>query len=236
MKYMGNKARIADEILAVMLQGENRGLPFIDMFCGSCSVTERISPNIRRFANDKNKYLIAMWKSLVEGKEMPQTIEKDFYSDVRDCYNGKNDKYSDDIIGWVGYMGSFDGGYSGHNVMGTNGKARNYIQENINNTLKQVDKLKDVVFSAHSYDEYPLTEKSLIYCDIPYRDTKQYHISRNFDYEKFYDWVRAKKAEGHIVYVSEYNMPPDFQCVWSKEITNAMNQTITKKPVEKLFL
>lgn len=44
------------------------------------------------------------------------------------------------------------------------------------------------------------------------------------------------KKEGHTVFVSEYDMPQDFQCVWSKQITNAMHQVNTKKPVEKLFM
>jgi hypothetical protein len=37
------------------------------------------------------------------------------------------------------------------------------------------------------------------------------------------------------VSVSEYSAPSDFKCVWSMEITNAMNTTKTYKPIEKLF-
>lgn len=44
----------------------------------------------------------------------------------------------------------------------------------------------------------------------------------------------AKK--GHEVYISEYAMPDNFECIWSKEVTNAMNPTITKQTVEKLFI
>ena len=51
----------------------------------------------------------------------------------------------------------------------------------------------------------------------------------------FYNWCRAMKQNGHTVFVSEYNMPSDFKCVWQKEVTNAMNLTLTKKPIEKLF-
>jgi DNA adenine methylase len=41
--------------------------------------------------------------------------------------------------------------------------------------------------------------------------------------------------KGHFVFVSEYEMPEDFKCIWSKQITNAMHQTNTKKSIEKLF-
>ena len=30
-------------------------------------------------------------------------------------------------------------------------------------------------------------------------------------------------------------MPDDFECIWKKQVLCSLNQTITKKPVEKLF-
>lgn len=239
MKYMGNKTRIVNDILPVMLENYN-GNTFVDAFCGSCSVIENVPSTYRRIANDKQKYLVAMWKSLTDGKEFPKRIEKDFYDKVRDCSHGRNNDFEDDLVGWVGFMGSFngrffDGGYSGHNAPLKNGKTRDYITENINNTLKQVDKLKDVEWYSGDYFNCPFPENSLIYCDPPYKGTKQYATSKNFDYDMFYDWLRAMKEDGHTIFVSEYNMPSDFKCIWQKEVTNAMNPTITKKPVEKLF-
>ena len=239
MKYQGNKNRIVKDILPIILADRKPGQWYVEPFCGSCSVLQNVTGP--RIGSDKNKYLIAMWKSLVEGKEMPKRIERDYYSDVRDCFNGRNSRYDDDIIGWVGYMGSyngrfFDGGYSGHNVMASNGKARDYISENIANTLQQPQFLKDVVWQSGDYFAIDIPEGSLIYCDPPYKDTKQYQFSHNFDYQKFYDWCRKMAADGHTVFVSEYNMPDDFECIWSKEITNAMHQTNTKKAVEKLFV
>lgn len=239
MKYQGNKNRIVKEILPIILSARQPGQWYVEPFCGSCSVIQNVEGP--RMANDKNKYLIAMWKSLIAGKDMPTIIERNYYADVRDCFNGKNDKYEDDIIGWVGYMGSFngrffDGGYSGHNVMGTNGKARDYISENIKNTMQQPHMLKDVVWSSVDYFDMVIPENSLIYADPPYRNTKQYQFSRDFNYDKFYDWCREMVHKGHTLFVSEYNMPDDFECIWSKQVTSSMNQTITKKPYEKLFI
>ena len=42
-------------------------------------------------------------------------------------------------------------------------------------------------------------------------------------------------AKGHKVFISEYEAPEDFECIWSKEVTNSMNTTKTYKPTEKLF-
>lgn len=239
MKYLGSKNKIVNEILPVMLNAYN-GETFVDIFCGGCSIIEKVPKTYRRIANDKQKYLIEMWKSLTNGKTFPKRIEKSLYDKIRDCAYGRNNNFEDDLIGWVGFMASFNGrfvdaGYSGHNVLGKNGKTRDYITENMNNTLKQIDNLKGVEWYSGDYFDCPFPSESLIYCDPPYYGTKQYLTSKDFDYEKFYDWCREMKEKGHTVFVSEYQMPEDFKCVWQKEVTNAMNPTITKKPIEKLF-
>ena len=109
MKYLGSKSRIVNEILPIMLKEMNGKNAFVDAFCGGCSVIQNVPPKYRRIANDKQKYLIEMFKSLVNGKQFPQRIEKDYYSKVRDCYNGKNKDYEDDLVGWTGFMGSYNG-------------------------------------------------------------------------------------------------------------------------------
>lgn len=239
MKYQGNKTKYAKYILPIILDGWNREQWYVEPFCGSCSVLQNI--NGRRIANDKNKYLIEMWKSLVNGKDMPTHIDKSFYDDVRDSFHKNDGRYTDDIIGWVGYMASFngrffDGGYSGHNVVGTDGKARNYIQENISNTLKQVPSLKGVEFRSCDYKELDIPKNSLIYADPPYKNTKQYQFSKDFDHNEFYAWCEKVVAEGNTLFISEYYMPSEFECIWSKDVTCAMNQEITKHSTERLYV
>jgi len=238
MKYMGSKRRIVDEILPIMLDKEHD--TFVDAFCGGCSVITHVPPSYRRIANDKNKYLIAMWKALQEGTKFKEEIPRELYNDARDCYHGKNQRHTDAAVGFIGFMGSFngrffDGGYSGHNVVGKNGKSRDYIAENITNTLQDVPLLKGVEFHDVSYEELNIPAKSIIYADPPYKDTKQYGDCRNFNYENFYIWCMEMARRGHKVFVSEYQMPSEFRCVLEKEITNSMHQTITKRPVERLF-
>ena len=243
MKYQGNKSRIANDILPIML-ADYKGKTFVDAFCGSCAIIQDVPTDYLRIANDNNRYLIAMWRSLTVGKDsFPTVINKELYDDVRDCFHGRNDDYEDDLVGWVGYMASFNGrffsgGYSGHDVVGKTGKSRDYITENINNIQKQIREhdFKNITWINTDYYNIPFPERSLIYCDIPYKDTKQYDTSKNFDYGMFYDWCRAMKEDGHTVFISEYQMPSDFKCIWEKEITNAMNPTITKKPIERLFI
>lgn len=141
MKYMGSKRRIVGDILPIMLDKEHS--TFVDAFCGGCNVITHVPTSYRRIANDKNKYLIAMWKMLQLGAEFPHKIDRDLYNLARDCYHGKNNRYTYSAVGWIGMMASFNGhffcgGYSGHNVVGSNGKARDYIRENIDNIKRDI--------------------------------------------------------------------------------------------------
>ena len=234
MKYMGSKNRIANEILPIILKDRKENQYYIEPFCGGLGTFDKVTGN--RIGNDKNKYLIAMWKGLQENREKPMEISKELYSKARTEYNnGTNNEFDDFLIGWIGWMGSFngrffDGGYSGKTA------TRDYVDEQIRNTLKQVELLKGAIFVSGDYSDLEIFENSIIYCDIPYKNTKQYSTSKNFDYNKFWQWCRNMTLQGHQVFISEYQAPDDFICVWSKEVTNSMNTTLTYKPVERLFV
>lgn len=178
---MGSKARIVHEILPIMLDKEHD--TFVDAFCGGCSVIENVPDTYRRIANDKNRYLIEMWKHLQDGGFVFSHISKETYDKARDCYHGKNNFFTEAGVGLVGFMASFngrffDGGYSGHNVVGKNGKARDYIREQIENTMRDVPLIKGVEFYSGSYDELVIPERSIVYCDIPYKATKSMMYQR----------------------------------------------------------
>ena len=233
MKYMGSKRRIVSEILPLMLANRKPGQTFIDAFCGGCHVIEKVPGEYKRIANDNNRYLVAMLEALTETTWSPPTsISRDFYNDVRSSYYADDGRFSDALVGWVGYVASwngrfFDGGYSG---IGKNG--RDYVAEQIRNIQAQLPSLKGIEWRYGSYDSIEIPPESLIYCDPPYLGCKTYPTSAHFDYEAFYDWCRDRAAEGHTVFVSEYQMPPDFICLWKKEIVNNLNK---KRPTERLY-
>ena len=234
MKYMGSKNRIAKHILPIILKNRKENQYYVEPFVGGANMIDKVDG--LRIGNDVNKYLIAMWKGLQQSLDRPYHIDKELYSLARTAYNNNdNSVFSDFLIGWIGWMGSyngrfFDGGYSGHLV----GK-RDYIIEQIRNTESQISKIKDIQFVHSNYDKLEIPNNSIIYCDIPYKNTKQYSSSKNFNYDNFWNWARKKSQEGHQVFVSEYNAPDDFECIWEMEVTNSMNTTKTYKPIEKLF-
>lgn len=234
MKYMGSKLRIAKDILPIILENRKPEQYYVEPFCGGCNLMDKVSGN--RIAGDINKYLIAMWQGLQENQTRPHDIPKQIYDKAReDCNNNSNQSFSDFEIGWIGWMTSFNGRFFDGGYSGTISGGRNYITEQINNVEKQISKLQSVRFFSCDYSKMDIPDGSIIYCDIPYKGTKQYHVSRQFDYDRFWQWCLSKKEQGHTVFVSEYNAPDEIECVWSKEITNSLNTTITYKPVEKLF-
>jgi len=239
---MGSKSRFTKEILPIILKDRKPEQYFVDVFAGGMNVVCEVSGN--RIANDINKYLISMWKCLTNGFTYPTVLNKDFYDSVRREYNrGTNDYYDNCLIGWVGYMASangrfFEGGYSGTSIT-KDGKTRDYIKESISNIEKQIPKMIGVGFDNKNFIELDIPKKSIIYCDIPYKGTKQYSFSKDFNHDEFWMWCREMKNKGHQVFVSEYNAPDDIECVWSKEVKSSLSANGVsggnKNSIEKLF-
>lgn len=235
MKYMGSKNRIAKEIMPIIIGDTDNTWNYWEPFCGGCNTIKHIPNDGRRICfSDVNRYLIEMWKGLMSSKEYPATISREFYSDVRKSYRANDGRYSDDLIGWVGFMASckgrfFDGGYSGHNVSN-----RDYIAESIRNIKEQIKYIQgDVSFKTIDYKSVDSINHCVIYCDPPYKDTKQY--SNTINHNEFWEWCRKMANNGNKVFVSEYNAPDDFRCIWEKQITNAMATQNTYSTTEKLF-
>lgn len=238
---MGSKARIAKDIEPILTMWLTNNRYYVEPFSGGMNMMCNINHD-KRLASDKNNYLIAMWRYVIRNTELfPRKIPKDLYSKYRDKFNeigfyGMGETFEEAMIGWIGFMGSFngrffDGGYSGHDV-----KGRDYIGEQIRNTLSQVDKMKNVWFTCGKYNEIYIPDNSVIYCDPPYQDTKQYSTSKNFNHNAFWEWCRQKTKDGNDVLISEYQAPQDFVCIWEKKVTNAMSTNNTYKPTEKLFV
>lgn len=76
-------------------------------------------------------------------------------------------------------------------------------------------------------------------CDPPYKGTKTYNTSKNFDHDKFFEWCREQTKRGNVVFVSEYEAPEDFVCVWQQEVKSSLSANGVsggnKVSVEKLF-
>ena len=231
---MGSKARISKDIAPIInnLIKENNIKNYIEPFVGGCNMIEHIVCE-NKIASDNNDYLISMWRDLQKGWNPPNEMTKELYIDIRD----NKDKYSKSLVAIAGFCATYNakwfGGYAG--IVKTKiGTYRNYYNEAIRNINKQVHKINDVEFRYCDYTQYSNIKNSLIYCDIPYQGTTQYGTSKDFDYDKFWDWVRDMSKD-NIVLVSEYNAPNDFECIYEKTLTTTLDKNSRKKDTEKLF-
>lgn len=232
MRYMGSKAKIAGYLLPLMTRRRFKR-PYVEPFGGGMNMICHVYPPYGpRYANDINIYLIAMWKALQDGWIPPETVSRELYEECRQL------QQPDHLVGYVGfnhsYAGKFFGGFADNGTQ-TVGGLRDYQKEAFNNLMIQVPKLKDVTFSCGQYDEMHIPDDSIVYCDPPYADTTGY--SDDFDHTAFWDWVRSISGH-HRVFVSEYNAPEDFECVWQlKKKTSVSNgeKPQSKNVIEKLF-
>lgn len=228
MVYMGSKNRIAKELIPIITKDLKPNQWYVEPFVGGANMIDKIEHPYKLGA-DNNKYLIALLEAVQNGQELPEHITKDEYIAVKT----NKDNYPDWYVGFVGFVcsfrGKFFGGYSGYYTTKT-GIQRNYIKERINNILKQ--NLDGIKLVCSSYDALDIPANSIIYCDPPYNGTTKYKDS--FDSDAFWQWCRDKAKEGHTVYVSEYNAPEDFKCIWEKKINSNLGGT-SKTATEKLF-
>lgn len=239
MKYMGSKSRIAKDIVPIIHQRikDYNIKTYIEPFSGGCNVIDKVICD-KKIASDKHKYLIALMKNLEKLDTLPNLVSKEHYSDVRDCFNNNSNEYEDWYIGAIGFLSSyngrfFDGGYSGV-VHTKSGVDRNYYDEALRNLKEQSRNLKDIKFECCDYTDYTDYEDCLFYLDPPYQGVKQYGVSKNFDYECFWNWCR-EMSEKNVVLISEHNAPSDFECIWSAPIKRTIDNNKRVNAVEKLF-
>lgn len=240
MVYQGSKNKLAKYIIPILQKyiDDNNITTFIDCFCGGANVVDKIRCNIR-VASDLNMDLITLLKYVQMDNDLniaPPVCDFAHYSDVR--ANKNTGKYSKEYVALIGYCASyggryFDGGY-GRDALG----GRSIYNERLINLKLQAPNLKGIEFYNRDYKEYLNLniKNALIYCDPPYKNTKQYS-KQNIDYEEFYNFCR-EMSKNNIVIISEYSMPEDFVCIWEKErkVLQKSDRIKGDKAIEKLFI
>lgn len=232
MKYMGSKSRIAKHILPIMLKYKTPEMTWVEPFVGGANMIDKVEGN--RIGNDNQEYVIALYKALQNGYVPPKEVSSDFFFEVK---NNK-ENYSKELVGYLGTQLTFGCEWWGSFRRDNTGK-RKYDLEAYNNVMKQQPNLKGIEFVYGDYRDLEIPPKSLIYCDPPYRGVRKYVGNVKFDSDVFWEICRNWSKQGHVVFISEYEAPKDFACVWSKEISASANNSIKKgqglKATERLF-
>lgn len=228
MKYMGSKARIAKEILPIMLTCREANQWWVEPFVGGGNMIARVTGN--RIGSDANGFVI---DALLSIRDYPNDLPSNNKEFSEKNYNDLRTNKFHHHKGYAGFALSYGGKWLGGWCRDAAGK-RDYVAEAFRNAQKQSPKLQGVFFFHCGYQDLRIPPQSLIYCDPPYKGTTGY--SNKFDHETFWEWCRTKAKEGHTVFISEYSAPEDFECVWEKEIVSSLtSNTGAKSGIEKLF-
>ena len=231
MKYMGSKARIAKHILPIMLaECEKHGITtWVEPFVGGGGMIDKVPDRFERVGYDLNGHTIqAMIDIRDNAKELPDAVSEQTYK----SYKGLQPQ---SIISWVRFVCSFGGKFENGYAREKGSDETTFCGYGKRNALKQSPKIQNVQFVCDSYENLDF-EDCLIYCDPPYQGTTSYKTG-GFDHDKFFEWCR-EQAKKNVVFVSEYNAPGDFECVWQGEIKTNFSSTrkkATHNAVEKLF-
>ena len=209
------------------MQRERERQVFADLFCGSCNVIAEIDSKYHRIANDKHKYLIAMWKAMQDGWIPPDTCSEEEYRHIK---QNKDDDMA--LSGFIGFACSFGGKWFGGYARRKDAY-RNYCVQGKRGNIRLIENMQNVQFENKDYKDLEIPDGAIVYCDIPYKGKAQYSLKEcgKFNHDEFYDWVEKNKHRFDI-YISEYkeSVPDGFEIVWEKEsktdLGNIDNQKI----------
>ena len=255
--YKGSKQKIAEWVISYLPEAET----FVDLFAGGCAVTHcaMLSGKYEHFIiNDLEPGITQLFVGAINGKyhnddrwisrEMFELLKGgDPY--VRYCWsfgnNGRNYIYARELEPYKKLL---------HELLHcqtVNGRRLLYKQTiralndyliaakkymgfpPQNKRLESLERLQSLERLELDYQEVPIPENSVIYCDIPYKGTDGYNTGA-FDYDRFYDWACSQTQP---IYISEYDMPQDrFEIVAEKEKCCTLSATNNKrKTIERIY-
>lgn len=244
MRYSGNKTRFMKQLTPILMEHVDEDTIFIDAFCGGANVISAI-PHPKKVGIEINRPIAMLWQHLQKhGMEgIPYDLTEEDYNSVRYDYINQGNSYPDWLVGYVGaccsYGSAWFNGYARFNA----NRNENHIHEAYRGLEKQLKNFKflettEFVNTDYLIYRYPSPDKCVIYCDPPYAGRKRY--ASDFDNNLFWSWARSMSKEGYHIYVSEYEAPSDFKCIWSQVKSDGMGTTKNgnkqKKEVERLFV
>lgn len=187
MQYQGGKNKITKPI-GDIINAQSHGRPFVSLFCGSCAIESKIQGYSSMICNDKQKYLIALFRALQAGYDPPDYISKEEWQYVK----GHLDE-NPALSGFVGFGCSFGGKWFAGYAQSKDRSS--YARQSRNSLLRDIQTLDRAFFTNLDYREVPIPENAVVYADPPYEGVTGYNHER-FDSEKFWDYMRLIAGTG----------------------------------------
>ncbi len=210
MQYVGGKTRIAKDILALVNKMRGDRTTYIEPFVGGGSVFELVAPTFpNAIAGDLCLDLVLLWQAAAHGWAPPGVVTEEEYAAAKKLGPSA-------YRGFIGFGCSFGakwfGGYA-RNKRGDDyaGQASRSVQKR-----GKAFSGRDVFWQPYWDFDSKVTSDSVVYCDIPYKDTLAYGAVDKFDHEKFWSIAHDWTTRGAVVLVSEYAAPEPWTPVFVK--------------------
>jgi len=200
MKYMGSKSRIAKHILPIILENRTEGQWYVEPFVGGANMIDKVNGN--RVGYDINPHVV---RALCDIRDYPEDLP-DSVSEQQ--YKSLKGSIPDKFTSWIRFVCSFGGKFENGYSREKGSDDTTFCGYGKRNALKQSPNIQGVNFLCESFLNLSF-EKTIIYCDPPYKGTTKYK-TETFPYDEFYKWCRLMKSKGNKIFISEYNMPEDF--------------------------
>tara|TARA_R110000772_G_scaffold106832_1_gene208960 strand:+ start:262 stop:978 length:717 start_codon:yes stop_codon:yes gene_type:complete len=235
MKYMGSKARIAKHILPIILKDRVNGQWYVEPFVGGGNIIQDV--NGSRIGSDFNCAAVKALK-YIRDQKTPTSNKEYSENDYKLAAEiARTGNYVTELNSYALIAFSFGAKWIGGWSRGKskNGKQRDYVAEQHKASEKQKPKLQGLSLVSCSYNYLNIPKNSVVYCDPPYRGVTGY--KDKFNHDDFWQWCRNKTNEGHQVFISEYNAPNDFKCIWQQALNVSVARSGKQKTaIEKLFI
>jgi site-specific DNA-adenine methylase len=240
MKYVGSKNRLSKELCPIIQSYINKNTRgYLEPFVGGANMIDKIDCK-KKIGLDIHEELIELLKYVQNlDNPLPITISEEEYIKVRD----NKENYPKWYVGLIGFCGTFGSKYFGGYARGFKEDKvtpRDIPSEAIRNIQSQRKNLKGITFKCMNFLDIPKdkVKNYLIYCDPPYRGTTEYKTAK-FPYDEFCQWCRDMSKDNTVL-ISEYWMPEDFICIWSKEHKTMLNSNkqagdMGKVRIERLY-
>lgn len=232
--YGGGKARIGcriyEAINKVILDKEEKENKkyeiYIEPFCGMLGVAHHFIKNEKfnkYILSDINNNIILLWNKLKNKNWiLPDLCSKEEYNKII------KSKTCSALKGYYGVACSYYGMFGGRYKPNVCSKIKTQMLGQLVN--KYSSRIKII---CKSYDAYK-PKGFVIYCDPPYKNNTLENFFKNFDHDKFWNIMR-EWSKDNLVFISEYEAPSDFKCIWHKQFNSCFNGVIKNK-IERLFI
>lgn len=210
----------------------------ISLFCGGLSVETKLAPYFNKIiCNDKQEYLIDLYKALQNGWIPPDTVSEEEYKHIK-----QHKEENRPLTAFVGFGCSFGGkwfaGYARHGTKGKHSQEKSSCDESKRALLRDIGILKNAEFISKDYKDVTLAPDSVIYADPPYKNKMAaYGLKEKFDTDEFWEYMREISKE-HDVFISELEAPEDFVPIWEKQVLRQLSNCSAPNFIskEKLFI